>query len=131
MNKDLIKYRLSRAEETLKDAEILISNNRLNSTVNRIYYSLYYAVLALLETKGLASSKHSGVRALFNQYFVKAGIVSKEAGRFFSELFNDRQEGDYVDYTKFEIKDVKNKFEKCKFYIGGIKRITEKIVSGE
>ena len=66
MNEDLIKYRLSRAKETLKDAEILISNNRLNSAVNRIYYSLYYAVLALLETKGLASSKHSGVRALFN-----------------------------------------------------------------
>ena len=131
MNEDLIKYRLSRAKETLKDAEILISNNRLNSAVNRIYYSLYYAVLALLETKGLASSKHSGVRALFNQYFVKTGIVSKETGRFFSELFNDRQEGDYVDYTKFEVKDVKNKFEKCKFYIGGIEQITEKTMSGE
>ncbi|MCK4278351.1 MAG: HEPN domain-containing protein, partial [Desulfurellaceae bacterium] len=126
MNEDLIKYRLSRAKETLKDAEILISNNRLNSTVNRIYYSLYYAVLALLETKELASSKHSGVRALFNQYFVKTGIVSKETGRFFSELFNDRQEGDYVDYTKFEVKDVKNKFEKCNFYIGEIEQITEK-----
>ena len=131
MNEDLIKYRLSRAKEALKDAEILISNNRLNSAVNRIYYSLYYAVLALLETKGLASSKHSGVRALFNQYFVKTGIVSKETGRFFSELFNDRQEGDYVDYTKFEVKDVKNKFEKCKFYIGGIEQITEKTMSGE
>lgn len=131
MNEDLIKYRLSRAKETLKDAEILISNNRLNSTVNRIYYSLYYAVLALLETKELASSKHSGVRALFNQYFVKTGIVSKETGRFFSELFNDRQEGDYVDYTKFEVKDVKNKFEKCKFYIGRIEQITEKTISGE
>jgi uncharacterized protein (UPF0332 family) len=131
MNEDLIKYRLSRAKETLKDAEILISNNRLNSTVNRIYYSLYYAVLALLETKELASSKHSGVRALFNQYFVKTGIVSKETGRFFSELFNDRQEGDYVDYTKFEVKDVKNKFEKCNFYIGEIEQITEKIISGE
>ena len=68
---------------------------------------------------------------LFNQYFVKTGIVSKEAGRFFSELFNDRQEGDYVDYTKFEVKDVKNKFEKCKFYIGGIEQITEKTISGE
>lgn len=131
MNEDLIKYRLSRAKETLKDAEILISNNRLNSTVNRIYYSLYYAVLALLETKELASSKHSGVRALFNQYFVKTGIVSKETGRFFSELFNDRQEGDYVDYTKFEVKDVKNKFEKCNFYIGEIEQITEKTISGE
>lgn len=131
MNEDLIKYRLSRAKETLKDAEILISNNRLNSTVNRIYYSLYYAVLALLETKELASSKHSGVRALFNQYFVKTGIVSKETGRFFSELFNDRQEGDYVDYTKFEVEDVKNKFEKCKFYIGRIEQITEKTISGE
>ncbi|WP_176237898.1 HEPN domain-containing protein [Candidatus Hakubella thermalkaliphila] len=78
VNRDLIRYRLEKARETLEDAELLLSQNRLSSAVNRLYYSLFYGVLALLETKGLASSKHAGVRALFNQHFVKDNIVSKE-----------------------------------------------------
>jgi uncharacterized protein (UPF0332 family) len=39
---------------------------------------MFYEVLALLHTKNLSSSKHTGVRALFNEHFVKAGIVPKE-----------------------------------------------------
>ena len=82
MRKELIQYRLQKARETLEDAELLISNNRLTSAINRLYYSLFYAVLALLQTKDLASSKHSGVHSLFNQHFVKIGVVSKETGLF-------------------------------------------------
>ena len=74
MNKALSLYRFQRAKETFEDAKILFAKNRLNSTVNRLYYSLFYAILALLETKNLASSKHSGVRSLFNQHFVKTKL---------------------------------------------------------
>lgn len=113
MNRDLIYYRLEKARKTLKDAELLMSANRLISTVNRLYCTLFYAVLALLETKELASFKHSGVRALFNQYFVKPGVISKETGQFYGELFKNRQKGDYVDYTEFNLEEVKKDFEKC------------------
>ncbi|GAB6275003.1 MAG: hypothetical protein STSR0004_18680 [Peptococcaceae bacterium] len=74
MNKALSLYCFQRAKETFEDAKILFAKNRLNSTVNRLYYSLFYAILALLETKNLASSKHSGVRSLFNQHFVKTKL---------------------------------------------------------
>lgn len=111
MDKDLIKYRLARAKETLEDAKLLLSENRLNSAVNRLYYSLFYAVLALLETKGFASSKHSGVRALFNEHFVKTCIVSKELGKFYGELFDERQEGDYIDYATFTPEKVRDYME--------------------
>ncbi len=62
-NKDLIAYRLQRARETLEDARILAKAARWNTCVNRLYYACFYAISALLATKGLASSKHSGVRA--------------------------------------------------------------------
>jgi uncharacterized protein (UPF0332 family) len=46
--KDLINYRLLRARDTFEDAMILSERNKWNSTINRLYYSAYYAVMALL-----------------------------------------------------------------------------------
>jgi len=49
---DLVAYRLARAEETLKDAEILAAQKRWGSCVNRLYYACFYAASALLAQKG-------------------------------------------------------------------------------
>ena len=67
---DLVKYRLSRAEGALEEAEVLYKSDYLNASVNRLYYACFYAVSALLLNEGLSSSKHSGVRSLFNQHWV-------------------------------------------------------------
>ncbi len=48
--KELILNRMTRAQDTLSDAKILFENNRLFSTVNRIYYAMFYAVSGLLLT---------------------------------------------------------------------------------
>ena len=66
-SKDLVLYRMTRADETLEDARILAKAGRWNACVNRLYYACFYAVSALLVRDGLSSSKHAGVRSLFNQ----------------------------------------------------------------
>ena len=58
---DLIKYRLKKSKETLNDAKIMFEIASLTSTVNRIYYAMFYAVNGLLLSKNFSSSKHSGV----------------------------------------------------------------------
>jgi predicted nucleotidyltransferase len=63
--KTLNRYRLERAVETYQDAKILFEKGRLRGSVNRIYYSMFYAVNAMLLTKNLFSAKHSRVLALF------------------------------------------------------------------
>ena len=64
--KDLVQYRIQRARDTLEDARILANASRWNPCVNRLYYACFYAVSALLAQQELSSSKHSGVRSLFN-----------------------------------------------------------------
>ena len=103
---DLAKYRLEKAKNTLHDAQKYCAEATFSSTVNRIYYAMFYAVNALLITKGLSSSKHSGVRALFNKEFVNKGVVDKETGKFFADIFVNRQEGDYKDFVEFKKDDV-------------------------
>ena len=51
-----------------------IEGATLESTINRIYYSMFYAVNGLLITMGLSSSKHSGIFAIFNREIVNKGI---------------------------------------------------------
>ena len=73
-----INYWIARAEETLKEAKILAEAGYWNACVNRLYYSCFYAITALLVRDGLSTSKHSGVRGFFNRNYVKTGMVPKD-----------------------------------------------------
>jgi len=65
--------------------------------MNRIYYSMFYAVQALLVLDEKAFFKHGQVKAYFNKEFIKSGILPKELGRLFNAVFEYRQKFDYVD----------------------------------
>ncbi len=106
-SEDIILYRVERTHETLEDARILANSERWNACVNRLYYACFYAVSALLMKNGLSSSKHSGVRSLFNFHFVKTGKVPKDLARIYNDLFERRQESDYLDFVSFQESQVR------------------------
>lgn len=101
-SEDLIKYRIRRSIETFKEADTMIKNEFWNASVNRIYYSCYYAVSGLLLMKAIETDSHKGIRQMFGLHFVQAGLVSKEDGRFFSDLYDKRQTGDYDDFVLYD-----------------------------
>ena len=112
--KDLIKYRLDRARDTFDDACILSENEKWNSTINRLYYSAYYSVTALLLNVGLNPTTHNGAKSNFSEHFIKNGIISKELGKMYSQLFTWRQKGDYDDLFDFDKDKVLPYFEPVK-----------------
>jgi uncharacterized protein (UPF0332 family) len=59
----LARYRLGEAQETLEEAWLLARASRWRGALNRGYYATFYATLALLAVRQLASSRHSGVIA--------------------------------------------------------------------
>jgi len=124
-NKELALYRLQRARETIVDAQILAQAQRWNPCVNRLYYACFYAVSALLIQEGLSSSKHSGVRSLFNQHFVKINKVSKEIAHIFNDLFERRQEGDYMDFVSFEESQVRRWIPQAEAFVEHIAVLVE------
>ena len=79
--RDLVRYRMARAVETLPEARLMLQDEHLYGAANRIYYACFYAVVALLLTRNLSSSKHSGIMALFNNHFVK-GFNACRSKRF-------------------------------------------------
>ena len=74
--------------------------------MNRTYYAMFYAVLALLVYEPYSSSKHSGVLSYFNRRFIKEGIFDESLGRTINTAFELRQRGDYREYVELEYEDV-------------------------
>ena len=79
----LVLYRLESAREKVRAAKDLLENKHYKDSVSRSYYAIFTAARALLATRKLDSSKHSGVIALFNQHFVKNGLICKDASKWF------------------------------------------------
>ena len=125
---DLVKYRFEKARNTLNDAHLYFNSATLESTVNRIYYAIFYSVTALLLTRGLSSAKHSGVRSLFNKEFVKKGLVDTELGQFFSDMQDSRQEGDYKDFVQFNREEVAQWLAKAELFIVTVEEISQQNV---
>ncbi len=94
----LIEYRLERSREALRDAHLMFDQNGSPAgVINRAYYAMFYAALAMLMTIDKGSSKHQGVIALFDQNFIKPGIFPREMGKELHRVFALRQIGDYRD----------------------------------
>src|SRR6266851_8956540 len=49
-----------------------------------------------------ASSKHSGVIALFQRHFVRPGLVTRDVAQALPRAFEKRQKTDYGDFATIE-----------------------------
>ena len=123
---DLIKYRIERSLETFREAKTMIDNQFWNASVNRIYYSCYYAVSAVLLKKSVETNSHKGIRLMFGLHFVQEGLVSKEDGRFFSDLYDRRQTSDYDDYVSYDEETVMQLYNQSEGFITKIVELINK-----
>jgi uncharacterized protein (UPF0332 family) len=95
MSEQEIRDLLDKARRSLGAAERLLQGGDADFAASRAYYAMFYATQALLLTRDIRRSRHSGLIAAFNESFVKSGEIP---ARFFLQLrdgFEDRAEGDY------------------------------------
>lgn len=120
---ELINYRINRAEESLKEVQLLIENKLWTFSINRIYYSCYYAVSALMLKHNIETKTHSGIRQMFGLHFVKTSKIPMDLGKFYSDIFEMRQSGDYDDYIEFTEEEVQDALKSAEELILNIKSI--------
>lgn len=121
--KEYISYRISRAHDTFADAKLLAENQSWNSCVNRLYYASFYMVNALLVLNDFEAKTHSGTKRLFFLEFIKAGKVSREFGKLYSDLCEWRNEGDYADFVEFDEELVEPVIEETERFINRLEEI--------
>jgi uncharacterized protein (UPF0332 family) len=127
----LLRYRLERANESIKAAQLLFENKMFIPAMNRVYYSMFYSVQALLVLNEKAFSKHGQVKAYFNREFIKSGIFPKEFGRLFNAVFEYRQKFDYVDLLVPEEKLISDYIAEAEKFIARISSYLDDKFAGE
>jgi uncharacterized protein (UPF0332 family) len=65
------------------------------------------------------------VRQKFGQLFVKTGIIDKEIGKHYSDLFDKRHKGDYNDFYDHDRETVQRLFPKTKTLIFRIQELLQ------
>lgn len=121
----LIAYRLERADQTLEEAEAMAGLKYYNASVNRLYYAVFYATLALLLSRKISARTHAGVRSMLGLHFVSKGVLPKEYGRTFSDLFALRHSGDYDDFVSCDKETVDEYIPKAKDYVAEVKSLIQ------
>lgn len=120
--KELITYRLEEAKETIADVQLLIDNDRLRAAVNRIYYGMFYALLALGLDYQFETSKHQQLLGWFNKNFIHEGLIDTKFGKIINKASNRRTQGDYESYVEFDKEVIQEMFGEMQEFILEIER---------
>lgn len=89
------KYRLDRAKQEYQVANLLYRENQLLAANNRAYYSIFYAIKAVLAIEKKDFKRHKDVIAYFNKEYVSTEIFPKRIGRKISQAKAIREDSDY------------------------------------
>ena len=122
---ELVRYRFVKAKKTLQDVDVQIQNQLWNFAINRLYYSCFYAVSALLLDSGIFAKSHAGAKSMLGIHFVNSGKISREASHFYANLFDLRQESDYDDFIIFNQEDVTVLLDPAKDFISQIETLLQ------
>ena len=124
----IFSYRMRQTEETLAEAvRMLETGFSPRSIVNRSYYAMFYAVLALFIHFGTPhkTSKHSGVIGIFNKEFIHTGKLDARFAKMFYDLFDERMELDYRDFAEVSEEDARNAVSSAREFVHAIRSLTE------
>jgi uncharacterized protein (UPF0332 family) len=110
---EVVRYWWAKADASLASARRELEAGALEFAVNRLYYALFYAASAVLLIRNLSFNKHSGVRAAFHREIIKKGLLDVKWGKLYDQLFEDRQEGDYMAMIIFDKEYVESQLALC------------------
>lgn len=122
----ILAFRMDKARNTWLEAKGIAELKFWNAVANRLYYACYYVTGALLIANNHKAHTHNGVIHLLGMHFIKTGIVSKDAGKLYSKLYELRQTGDYDDMFNLTQEDIEPLILPAGNYIAEL----EKLISG-
>lgn len=127
--KALVLYRMEQADDALQAARTLIDADLPRDAVNRAYYAIFYSVLALLVTRRLGTSKHSGALTLFSREFVKSGLLPPEMARLARRAFDRRLEADYAELVEFSADDAEDTLVQARTFVDRVRALLPDLLS--
>lgn len=115
----LIAMRIKQAEKAVQRAETSLALDQPEMVANRIYYGMFYAMLALALLRGFETTKHQQMIGWFNKNFVHTKIFPKRFTAILKKAFDARMDADYE--ADFQEVDIETMLADMKIFISTIK----------
>ncbi len=127
----VVRLQLEKAHNNFSQIPLLREAGYWDNVANRLYYSLFHAVSALLIHDGYAVNSHRGAAGSFGQYYVSNGIFTLEDGRHYSRLQGLREKADYNCTYNATESDIVPKIEPTRQLIAKIEKYINSGEQGE
>ncbi len=119
---ELIKYRIEQANDSIIEAQFLISRKLFRGALNRIYYGMFYSILALAIKYRFETSKHAQLIGWFNKNFIYTNKINNKYGEIIKKSFIARNESDYGTVFEYNESEILTKFKQMEAFITEITR---------
>ena len=107
----VVRLQMEKAYANFDQIPLLREAGYWDNVANRLYYSLFHAVSALLIHDGHSVGSHRGAVGAFGQHYVTTGVFSVEDGKHYSRLQGLREKADYNCTYNATEKDIAPKIE--------------------
>lgn len=121
----MVEFEMEKSHRLIDQFPILQEAKLWDTLANRIYYSVFHAITALLIKNGLHAQFHKGVSILFSKHFVKEGLIDEDFGSFFARLETMREKSDYTCLFETTKEDVMPMIPKAKELVSLIEGLIE------
>ncbi len=90
-----IQLLVEKSDRNLQQAVVNAEFGYWDLVANRLYYSIFHIVTALLMKDGIKVQTHKGTSSQFGRYYVLTGKFDREDGSLYSRLQTMREKADY------------------------------------
>ena len=99
--REFVDITIQMAEEALQAATSMLNQELFRSAIDRAYYCMHDAAVAVLADKGVRPPKsHSGLVSVFGLEIAKPGMIGSEFGTMLSQARKARMDSTYDPYSK-------------------------------
>ncbi len=119
----LIKYRLDKANQALKEADFLASSDFFDAAINRLYFAVYYAACALMLRDDVEAYTHNDIKRMLSLKFILKGELDRDYGKIYQILFNCYQTVEYEDFTYYDKESFEELQPLAKKFINEVSRL--------
>lgn len=120
-SQEVLKALWERCEERFEVAEFVFQRRYFNEAATASFFSAFYAVTALLLTRGFDYRKHSAVRSALHKQFIKTGDLPTEIGDYYDYLESIRHIGDYGQLKRIHPADSRDAIEQARKLIQAVR----------
>ncbi|MBR3725711.1 MAG: HEPN domain-containing protein [Bacteroidales bacterium] len=107
----VVSLEIAKAFTTQEEVDLLVEKGYWNAAANRLYYSVFHAVSALLIHDGIRIKSHKGAGIMLNQHYIQTNKISPELGKLYRRLELMREESDYNCFYNTSPEELKKELE--------------------